>query len=139
MADLTHIQNFDARKYFQRELDEHGSVGHDQIQFEKLEEDSYAIDIYDPELSECETALYSSEEEAKREYESLLKLCRPTKLYKVPCSWQMYGYTEVRAESLEEAVEMAEGDEYDLPVGTYVEGSFELDHALIEDMMEEEA
>lgn len=46
--------------------------------------------------------------------------------YEIPCSWQMYGYTDVEADSLEEAIEMA----YDAPLpedGDFVDSSFEID------------
>jgi len=49
------------------------------------------------------------------------------KTYKVPVVWQMYGYVDVVADSLDEAVLIAE----DGPLPTdasYVEGSFEVDH-----------
>lgn len=148
MADLTHISHGDARKYFQRELDEHGSIGKDQLKLSQLEDltyeedgelyETWALDIYDHELYECETALYSSEEEAKGDYEALLKLCNKTKVFKIPCSWEMYGHTEVRAETLEEAVAVAEREDTPLPPGTYIESSFRLDHDMIEDMKEEE-
>jgi len=49
------------------------------------------------------------------------------KTYKVPVVWQMYGYVEVEAENVDEAVLIAEGAP--LPDnGEYVEGSFEVDH-----------
>jgi len=46
--------------------------------------------------------------------------------YKVPVVWQMYGYVEVEADSLAEAIHEAE----DAPLpdnGEYIEGSFEVD------------
>lgn len=49
------------------------------------------------------------------------------KTYKVPVVWQMYGYVEVEADSLAEAIH--EADAAPLPEdGSYVEGSFEVDH-----------
>jgi len=42
----------------------------------------------------------------------------------------MYGYFDVEADSLEEAVSAAE--EGSLPDGSYVEGSFEVDHSMLE-------
>ena len=49
------------------------------------------------------------------------------KTYKIPCSWEMYGYMDIEAETLEEAV--AEADHFltPLPEGNYVEDSFEVD------------
>ena len=49
------------------------------------------------------------------------------KTYKVPVVWQMYGYVDVVADSLTEAVHIAEDGP--LPSDAdYVEGSFEVDH-----------
>lgn len=47
------------------------------------------------------------------------------KTYKIPVVWQMYGYVEVEAESLDEAIQKAQ--DAPLPDGSYVEGSFEVD------------
>lgn len=52
------------------------------------------------------------------------------KKYKIPCSWQMYGYKEVEAENLKEAIEIVE--EESLPDGDYIEGSFEIDTEILE-------
>jgi hypothetical protein len=50
------------------------------------------------------------------------------KTYRVPVVWQMYGYVEVQAESMSEAVNNAM--EAPLPEdGSYIEGSFELDES----------
>ena len=52
--------------------------------------------------------------------------------YKIPVVWQMYGYVEVQAESMSEAVNKA----YDVPLpedGSYIEGSFEVDESGIVD------
>ena len=135
------------RLYFQKQMDEHGSVGKDQIKMvrcEDLDEEDddgitevWAIDIYEPTLQECSTVFYYDEDETKEDYEILLSLCDDSKVFKIPCSWEMYGHIEVRANSLEEAVEEAESDEHGIPVGSYIEGSFELDYAIIEDMKEE--
>lgn len=59
-----------------------------------------------------------------------------SRLYRIPCSWQMYGYYEVEAESLEEAIDMALDSS--LPDGSYVEGSFEIDHSQLEEELSEE-
>ena len=40
----------------------------------------------------------------------------------------MYGHVEVEADSLEEAISIAESDETPLPEGSYVNASFEVDH-----------
>ena len=48
------------------------------------------------------------------------------KTYKIGVVWQMYGYVEVEAESLAEAIH--EADFAPLPEnGEYIEGSFEVD------------
>lgn len=48
------------------------------------------------------------------------------KTYKIPMVWQMYGYVEIEADSLDEAIQQAQ----DAPLpenGSYVEGSFDVD------------
>jgi len=53
------------------------------------------------------------------------------KLYKLPCSWEVYGITEVEAESWDEAIITAE--ESPLPLeSSYIEDSFRIDEELIE-------
>jgi len=62
-----------------------------------------------------------------------------SKKYKIPCSWQVYGYLDVEADGWDEAIEIAE--DYDTPLptdGSYVEASFEVDHDMIELEKEEE-
>ena len=61
-----------------------------------------------------------------------------TKMYMVPVHWEMYGYDEVEAESLEEAVKLVEDPQSGrfLPDGSYVEGSFKIDHDAAEDFNE---
>jgi hypothetical protein len=57
------------------------------------------------------------------------------KTYKIPVVWQMYGYVEVEADSMSEAVNKA----YDAPLpdnGEYLETSFEVDEAGIVDEVE---
>ena len=54
------------------------------------------------------------------------------KWYKVPVSWQMYGYMDIEAEGWDEALEIAEDDGTSLPDGDYVDGSFEVDHDVLE-------
>ena len=49
------------------------------------------------------------------------------KTYKIPCSWEMYGYMDIEAETLEEAVHAAEHFLTPLPEGHYVDESFEVD------------
>jgi hypothetical protein len=50
--------------------------------------------------------------------------------YKIPASWEVYGYCLVDAESIEEAIEIVEDDSYGLenfPDVGYVDGSFRVD------------
>ena len=55
-------------------------------------------------------------------------------IYRIPCTWEMYGVLEIEADSLDEAIAIAEDDDTDLPCDDhYVDGSFEVDHALLED------
>ena len=44
----------------------------------------------------------------------------------------MYGYLKVQADSLEDAIGIAESDSTNLPDGSYIEASFEVDHDVIE-------
>jgi hypothetical protein len=61
------------------------------------------------------------------------------KTYRVPCTWQMYGYVNVEASDWDDAVEEAYADEVPLPKdGEYVISSFEVDHEGIECEEEEE-
>lgn len=54
--------------------------------------------------------------------------------YEIPCSWQMYGYMKIQADTIEEAIEIAESDSTNLPSdGSYVEASFEVDYDVIEE------
>jgi hypothetical protein len=55
-----------------------------------------------------------------------------SKNYEVPCSWQVYAWANVEANSFDEAIEFVESDQFPLPEGSYVEGSFELDHDMLE-------
>ncbi len=50
------------------------------------------------------------------------------KVLKIPVTWKMYGYVEVEGDSIEEALKnfRRDEDEYDLPDGEYVDGSFTL-------------
>ena len=75
-----------------------------------------------------------------------------SKTYKIPCGWEVYGTVEVAASSLDAAIEKVEVDDYfPLPNRTiygkvegcdephmarfsYVEGTFEVDHEVLEDM-----
>lgn len=52
------------------------------------------------------------------------------KTFKIPVSWEMYGYIEIEADSAEEAIEIFDQKEssmtsYNLPNGFYVDDSFQ--------------
>jgi len=50
--------------------------------------------------------------------------------YKIPCTWQMYGYYHIEANSIKEALEKTEDS--NLPTDSdFVEGSFEIDYGMI--------
>lgn len=49
------------------------------------------------------------------------------KSYRVPLVWQVYGHVWVKAESEEEAIKIALGDETPLPEGNYVDDSCVVD------------
>lgn len=52
------------------------------------------------------------------------------KTFKIPCTWQMYGYYHIEANDLKEALQKA--DDSNLPTDAdYVECSFEIDNELI--------
>jgi len=78
-----------------------------------------------------------------------------SKYYKVPCGWEVYGYIEVTANSIDEAIKTVEMDDYfPLPNRTifgkvredepnrakfsYVDGSFEVDRDIAEEMNKDE-
>jgi hypothetical protein len=61
-----------------------------------------------------------------------------SKFYKIPCVWQMYGYHEVEANSLSEAIDLVLSDDVGLPDGEYLETSFEVDTAIVEDINKEQ-
>ena len=58
------------------------------------------------------------------------------KEYTIPCSWQMYGYMKVEADSLKDAIKKA--DDMPLPDGDYVTDSFEVDEQMVEELNKEE-
>ena len=57
------------------------------------------------------------------------------KRYKVPVCWQMYGHVTIESDTLKHAAEIAESDMgIGLPDnGEYVEASWEVDWAVLED------
>ena len=54
------------------------------------------------------------------------------KTFKIPVVWTMYGHAEVHAENLEEAIDKAMDGGLP-PDGSYLEGSFEIDHEGIDE------
>ena len=55
------------------------------------------------------------------------------KTYKIGLIWQMYGYVEVEANSLAEAIHIVHSTDVPLPEnGEYIEGSFEVDYSAVE-------
>ena len=61
-----------------------------------------------------------------------------SKYYEIPCAWEVYGTVEVTADSLEEAIKKVEADDFPLPINfDYVDGSFEVDRDVVEEMNNE--
>ena len=61
------------------------------------------------------------------------------KFYKVPCLWEVYGFTVVEAESWDEAISIAESGSLPLPdESSYIGNSFRIDHSLVEEEKEKE-
>ena len=61
-----------------------------------------------------------------------------SKYYEIPCAWEVYGTVEVPADSLEEAIKKVEADDFPLPSNfNYVDGSFEVDRDVVEEMNNE--
>ena len=55
--------------------------------------------------------------------------------YKIPCAWEVYGYSEVAASSLDAAIEKVEDEGFPLPSrSSYVDGSFEVDRTIAEEI-----
>lgn len=48
-------------------------------------------------------------------------------IYKIPVSWQCYGYVRIEANNLEEAINKAWSYDIPLPKGEYVDASWEVD------------
>ena len=59
------------------------------------------------------------------------------KTYRIPCSWEMYGVMEVKAESLKEAIEQAYCEPLPNGNSAYIEASFKVDKDIVEDYNEE--
>ena len=57
------------------------------------------------------------------------------KYYEIPCTWEVYGTIEIEADSLEEAIELAERDDSPMPDDSdYVDGSFQIDRDIAEEI-----
>ena len=57
------------------------------------------------------------------------------KYYEIPCTWEVYGTIEIEADSLEEAIELAERDDAPMPDDSdYVDGSFQVDRDIAEEI-----
>jgi len=59
-------------------------------------------------------------------------------IYKIPCTWEVYGVAKVEAKDLDEAVAMVEDDDFPLPNDNdYVDGSFCVEYEIV-DMLNKE-
>jgi hypothetical protein len=59
--------------------------------------------------------------------------------FRIPVSWQMYGWVDIKAESLKEAAEILEtNSDVGLPDGDYVEDSWEIDWEIVTESIDEE-
>lgn len=54
--------------------------------------------------------------------------------YKIPVSWECYGYVTIEANNLEEAINKAWGDDIPLPEGNYIDGSWKVDEDIALEM-----
>ena len=56
------------------------------------------------------------------------------KTYKVACTWEVCGEAEIKANSLKEALDIAEADldSVPLPEANYIDGSFTIDRGMSE-------
>ena len=62
-----------------------------------------------------------------------------SKYYEIPCTWEVYGTVEIEADSLEEAIELAERDDSPMPdESDYVDGSFQIDRDIAEEINKDE-
>lgn len=54
--------------------------------------------------------------------------------YKIPVSYEMYGYVEIEAENINEAIDKAYSEHTPLPDNAeYVSGSFNVDNEVVEE------
>ena len=56
------------------------------------------------------------------------------KSYRIPLVWSMYGYADVDAETLQEAIDYALGPEGPLPDGNYLDESATVDAEALKEM-----
>ena len=62
-----------------------------------------------------------------------------SKYYEIPCTWEVYGTVEIEADSLGEAIELAERDDSPMPDDSdYVDGSFQVDRDIAEESNKDE-
>ena len=61
------------------------------------------------------------------------------KSYRIPLVWSMYGYADVDAETLQEAIDYALVPECPLPDGNYLDESATVDAEELKEMYGEEA
>ena len=62
-----------------------------------------------------------------------------SKYYEIPCTCEVYGTVEIEADSLEEAIELAERDDSPMPDDSdYVDGSFQVDRDIAEEINKDE-
>jgi len=57
-------------------------------------------------------------------------------IFRIPCSWEVYGLMWIGADDLEEALAIAELDA--LPSGEYVDGSFVIDRDVLDVYLDED-
>lgn len=56
-----------------------------------------------------------------------------TVIFEIPVKWEMRTVMKVPALSLQQAVRVVNAQEYDLPEGSYVDGSYEIDFDRLEE------
>lgn len=62
------------------------------------------------------------------------------RFYEILCAWEVMGTVEVEANSLAEAIEKVEADDFPLPSRqNYVDGSFEVEVQVTEELNNENA
>lgn len=54
------------------------------------------------------------------------------KTWNIPVTWEEFGIVKIKANTLEEAIEIARDDEGEIPIpqGDYVDGSWQVSYAL---------